>query len=227
MKKPKLSDLRPFDDFNHFFSEAVSLILCAGSVSRKMDGEGSLALENIMTDALVLTEAAQFLQVFYSAISDELDRCVTSVDVARLELKLMTLDEKFFVGHRYGETQKFFDSVRGSARTSGAHLLVRQKIEVAKKALELGEKIASDHDTRWITLTFGILASATLSPELVQPFATAQNWRVDDENLFKVVSLLFSFLLVASLLGISRLIIRVASRRRTARNLNMARQRRS
>ncbi|MCD0501235.1 hypothetical protein LP085_30605 [Achromobacter sp. MY14] len=217
MEQPELPDLRPFDDFNHYFSEGVSLVLCAGKVSAAIRAEDSVVLDNIIADTLVLTEAAQFLQVFYSAVSDELDRCTTSADVARLELRLMGLDEAFFNGHRYGETQNFFHSVRSSARTSGSRLIVQQKVDVARKALELSEKIAGDHDTRWITLTFGVLASATLSPELVQPIATAQGWHLEDESLFKVVCLLFSFVIVASLVGLSRSIIRFVSNRKFTR----------
>ncbi|MCJ9708198.1 hypothetical protein LWS69_04100 [Bordetella hinzii] len=222
MEQPELLDLRPFDDFNHYFSEGVSLVLCAGKVSTAIRADDSVVLENIIADTLVLTEAAQFLQVFYSAVSDELDECNTSADVARLELKLMSLDESFFNGHRYGETQNFFDSVKSSARTSGSRLLVQQKVDVARKALELSEKIASDHDTRWITLTFGVLASATLSPELVQPIATVRGWHLENESLFKVVCLLVSCVLVALFIGLSRLIIRFLSRRKVARSLKQS-----
>ncbi|WP_146075439.1 hypothetical protein [Achromobacter xylosoxidans] len=222
MKQSELSDLRPFDDFNHYFSEGVSLVLCAGKVSTAARADDSVVLENIIADTLVLTEAAQFLQVFYSAVSDGLDGCNSSTDVARLELKLMSLEESFFNGHRFGETQNFFNSVRSGARTSGSRLLVQQKLDVARKALDLSEKISSDHDTRWITLTFGVLASAALSPELVQPIATVGGWHLEDESLFKVICLLLSFVLVGSLLGISRLIIRFLSRRRAARSLKQS-----
>lgn len=164
-----LSDMRNFDDFNNFYHEAVSLMLSSTQVESFIEQNDSYTFNNLTSDIQVLNEVSHFIRVYYSYASLDLDKCKTAIDVARLELKIMNFEESLISAYKYGEVAKYLDEVkRGDLLTTVCKLL-NKKIEIVRKALELDEKISSESATRRITIIFGIIASATLSPELMQP----------------------------------------------------------
>uniref|UniRef100_UPI0019D21E75 hypothetical protein n=1 Tax=Pseudomonas viridiflava TaxID=33069 RepID=UPI0019D21E75 len=81
--------------------------------------------------------------------------------------------------------------------------LLHKKVETVRKALELDDKIKSESYTRRVAIIFGIIASATLSPELMQP--AAKYFKISSENgdLAKIYGMGTPVIVVAGLLILS------------------------
>lgn len=206
------TDMRPFDDFNNFYSESVSLLLSSAQVEAFVGRSDSYTFCNLTSDTQVLNEASHFIRVYYSYASLELDRCKTAIDVARLELKIMSFEESLISAHKYGEIAKYIDKVRRGDHLTTVCKLLHKKVETVRKALELDEKIASESYTRRITIIFGIIASATLSPELMQPFAKYIGITFVDESVGKMVGIGASVLVVVAFLTLTHYAFRIGGR---------------
>ncbi|WP_144411624.1 hypothetical protein [Azotobacter chroococcum] len=195
------SDMREFDDFNNFYSEAVSLMLSSAQVESFVEQNNSYTFNNLTSDIQVLNEASHFIRIYYAYASLDLDRCKTAIDVARLELEILKFEESLLSAYKYGEIAKYFDEVKRGDHLTTVCKLLRKKVEIVRKALELDEKIASETYTRRTTIIFGIIASATLSPELMQPFAKFYGVNFADEQVGKLVGIGASVVVVVSLLA--------------------------
>jgi len=195
-------DMRNFDDFNNFYSESVSLMLASAQVEQQIEKHNSYSFNNLASDIQVLNEAAHFMQIFYSYASIGLDKCKTAIDVARLELKILKFEESLLSAHKYGEIAKYMEEVKKGYHLATVCKVLHKKVETVRKALELDEKVASESSTRRITIIFGIIASATLSPELMQPLAKFLGFSYGDQ-IDKLVGIsasvvgVISFLIVA------------------------------
>ncbi len=202
------SDMRNFDDFNNFYSEAVSLMLSSAQVESFVEQNNSYTFNNLTSDTQVLNEASHFIQIYYSYASLGLDRCKTAIDVARLELKILRFEESLLSAHKYGEIAKYIDEVKRGDYLTTVCKLLHKKVETVRKALELDERVASESYTRRITIIFGIIASATLSPELMQPLAKFYGITFADEQVGKLVGIGASVVVVISFLTLAHYIFR-------------------
>ncbi|MCK1786179.1 hypothetical protein L9Z73_18035 [Pseudomonas sp. TNT11] len=192
-------DMRNFDDFNNFYSESVSLMLASAQVDPQIEKHDSYTFNNLVSDIQVLNEAAHFIQIFYSYASIGINRCKTAIDVARLELKVLKFEESLLSAHKYGEIAKYMGEVKKGYHLTTVYEILCKKIETVRKSLELDEKIASESYTRRITIIFGIIASATLSPELMQPLAKILGLTYG-ESIDKIIGIIASVVGVATFL---------------------------
>lgn len=197
-------DMRGFDDYNNFFSEPVSLMLASSQVKAFVERHDSYTVNNLISDIQVLNEASHFIQTYYSYSSLGLDRCKTAIDVARLELNILKFEETLLSAHKYGEIAKYIEEVQKGSQLTTIYKLLHKKIETVRKALELDDKVQSESYTRRITIIFGIIASATLSPELMQPFAKYVGVAPENCDLAKLYGIGASVIVVAGLLTFSR-----------------------
>lgn len=165
------SDMRNFDDYNSFYSEAVSLMLSSAAVESSIENNRTYTFNNLTSDIQALNEASHYIRIYYSYASLDIDRCKTAIDVARLELRILNFEESLITAHKYGEIAQYLEEIKRGDHLMSVCRLLHKKIDTVRKALELDEKIASESYTRRITIIFGIIASATLSPELMQPLA--------------------------------------------------------
>ena len=205
------SDMRSFDDFNNFYSEAVSLVLSSAQVESFVEQNNSYTFNNLTSDIQVLNEASHFIQIYYSYASLGLDSCKTAIDVARLELEILKFEESLLSAHKYGEIAKYLDEVKRGDHLATVCKLVHKKVETVRKALDLDEKVASESYTRRITIIFGIIASAILSPELMQPLAKFYGITFADEQVGKLVGIGASVVVVVSFLTLSHYFFRFFS----------------
>lgn len=205
---PTHSDMRSFEDFNSFYSEAVSLVLSSAQVGSFIEQNDSYTFNNLVADVQVLSEMSHFIQTYYSYSSLGLDRCKTAIDVARIELEILKFEESLLAAHKYGEIAKYLDAVRRGDHLATIWNLLHKKIETVRKALELDEKIKSESYTYRLTIIFGIIASATLSLELMQPLAKFYGITFADEQVGKLVGIGASVVAVICLLTLSHYIFR-------------------
>lgn len=208
---PTHSDMRSFEDFNSFYSEAVSLVLSSAQVESFIEQNRTYTFNNLVTDVQVLNEASHFIQTYYSYASLDLDRCKTAIDVARIELEILKFEESLISAHKYREIANYLDEVRRGNLLATTYKLLHKKIETIRKALELDEKIKSESYTRRITIIFGIIASATLSPELMQPLAKFYGITFADKQVGKLVGIGASVVAVIILLTLIHYIFRFFS----------------
>lgn len=197
-------DMRGFDDYNNFYSEPVSLMLASSQVEAFVEQHDSYTFNNLTSDIQVLNEASHFIQTYYSYASLGLDKCKTAIDVARLELHILKFEETLLSAHKYGEIAKYIEEVQKGGQLTTIYKLLHKKIETVRKALELDDKVKSESYTRRITIIFGIIASATLSPELMQPLAKYFDLAPENGDLAKLYGIGASVIVVAGLLTLSR-----------------------
>jgi hypothetical protein len=197
-------DMRNFDDYNNFYSEPVSLMLASSQVEAFVEQHDSYTFNNLASDIHVLNEASHFIQIYYSYASIGLDKCKTAIDVARLELDILGFEEALVSVHKYGEIAKYIEEVQKGDQLTTICRLLHKKIETVRKALELDDKVKSESYTRRITIIFGIIASATLSPELMQPIANYFDVAPENGDLAKLYGIGASVIVVAGLLALSR-----------------------
>lgn len=167
--EPPVRDLRIFDDYNSFYSEAISLVLSSAKVPESISNEDTYKFSNLTCDIQVLNEAAHHLLVHYSYMSSTIEKCNTTIDIAQAELRNLEFESSFIAAKKFSETSQYFDHILASDHLTTFRNLAYKKIESRKKYLELEEKIASESQNRRLTVIFGIIASAALSPELMQP----------------------------------------------------------
>ncbi|MDT3310604.1 hypothetical protein QZR14_04465 [Pseudomonas sp. rhizo66] len=200
---PNHKDMRNFDDFNNFYSEPISLLLASSQVESFVEQHETYTFNNIVSDIQVLNEASHFIQTYYSYASLGLDKCRTATHVARLELDILEFEETLLSAHKYGEIAKYIEEVLKGDHLTSIYKLLHKKIETVRKALELDDKIKSESYTRRITIIFGIIASATLSPELMQPLAKYMEVAPENGDLAKLYGIGASVIVVAALLTLS------------------------
>ncbi|AZC30304.1 hypothetical protein C4K38_2344 [Pseudomonas chlororaphis subsp. piscium] len=196
-------DMRNFDDYNNFYSEPVSLMLASSQLEAFVKQHDSYTFNNLISDIQVLNEASHFIQTYYSYASLGLDKCKTAIDVARLELDILGFEETLLSAHKYGEIAKYIEEVQKGDHLTTIYKLLHKKIETVRKALELDDKIKSESYARRITIIFGIIASATLSPELMQPIAKHLDVAPENGDLAKLYGIGASVIVVAGLLTLS------------------------
>lgn len=204
----EVKDLRHFDDFNNFYSESVSLMLASSQVEPSIETQDSYSFDNLTSDIQILNEAAHHILTYYTYASLEIEECKTATDVARLEINILEFEETLLSAHKYGEVAKYIEEV-----LKGDHLimtckLLHKKIETIRKALELDEKISSESFNRRITIIFGIIASAALSPELMQPLAKYFDVASANENINRLYGIAAAIIAVASIVTLTHFAIK-------------------
>ncbi|WP_192553324.1 hypothetical protein [Pseudomonas sp. IzPS59] len=203
------SDMRNFDDYNSFYSEAVSLMLSSAAVESSIENSRSYTFNNLTSDIQVLNETSHYIRIYYSYASLGLERCKSAIDVARLELKILSFEESLLSAHKYGEIAQYLEEVKRGDHLVSVCRLLHKKIDTIRKALELDEKIASESYTRRITIIFGIIASATLSPELMQPLAKYYGLTFAEDHVGKIFGIGVSVAVVIGFLMITHYVFRL------------------
>jgi hypothetical protein len=193
-------DLRKFDDFNNFYSEAVSLMLASSQIKEFIEQHEGYSFRNLTADVQVLNEAAHYIQTNYSYFSTDLNRCRTAIDVAKIELSILKFEESLLSTHKYDEISKYIEKVQQGELLKTTCKLLHKKIESVRKSVELSDKIKSESNTLRISIIFGILASATLSPELIVPTLHYIGIASENENLNKIFGIGISIVLVLGIL---------------------------
>ncbi len=199
---PNLIDLRLFNDYNIFYSEAITLVLATTQVDEFISITESFTFANITCDIQVLNEAAHQILVYYSYMLTKIEKCKTTVDIAKYEIKTLELEASFMSAKKYGETSKHFDHILTSDNLKNLKELTQKKIDTYKKHLELDEKITSESKTRRLTIIFGLIASAALSPELAQPLLQSYNMSLATAEANKILGIALSMAAVLTVLPV-------------------------
>ncbi|MEE4078625.1 hypothetical protein V2I49_25060 [Pseudomonas viridiflava] len=203
------NDMRQLDDYNNFYSESVSLLLSSSQVTSFIENNDSYSFDNLTSDIQCLNEAAHYILTFYSYASLELDKCKTAIDVARTEMKIMEFEESLLSAQKFGEVAKYIEEIQKGDQLKFICKTLHKKIETTSKAFELDEKIASESFNRSISIIFGVMASAILSPELMQPLAKYISVASADENINKLMGIIASTLMIASVVALTHCIYKI------------------
>lgn len=102
--------------------------------------------------------------------------------------------------HKYGEVANYIEAVRSGGHFATVEKLLRKKIAIVRKALELDAGISSESYSRRIVIIFGFIASAVLSPELIQPVMEYFKVAPQDGSLKKILGIAVSVIAVAGFL---------------------------
>lgn len=191
---PEYIDHRVLDDFNHFCEEQVSLLISSKKASRFFEAQHAYTFNNLVSDSQVLSELAQYIGMYYRRAQDLVDSCSTAIDVARVSLAVANFEASLIASRRSGEVAKMVESFSDFPSNKHIRASLKNKIEVIGKAIELDDRIDSEVSNKRLTILFGIIASATLSPELIQPLGKMFNfYGLYDESVVKVASTAISF----------------------------------
>lgn len=168
-----LTDYRAFNDYAHFYSPGVTLVFYSVAIadfflSEQVDS--SFDLDNIICDAQILNEAAQYISMFYHQKLFEVEGLKDAVGVARVKLEIAVFEDRLVSSSRQsGEVFNFIDSVLKEPMMESSRQALSNKINTFERAFELSEKSLSDARSRRLSSLFGIIASAALAPVLVSP----------------------------------------------------------
>ncbi|WNJ85589.1 hypothetical protein [Pseudomonas canadensis] len=206
---PVAKDMRQPDDYNHFYSESVSLLLASAQVEKFIQAQTHYTFQNLTSDIQVLNEAADYIIIYYSYAGFNLKKCKTAIHVAQLELDILEFEESLLQAHKYGEIAKYIEEVQIGGQLSTTYRQLQKKIDTVRKSLELQEKIISESNTRRLTIIFGIIASATLPPELTQPLLKSLGLISSDESLNKIYSIAASFAAVVFALTLAHIAFKI------------------
>ncbi|POD67199.1 hypothetical protein BKM07_17945 [Pseudomonas syringae group genomosp. 3] len=197
-----------FDDYNNFYSEAVSLMLPSSKITITPSDETPYTFQNLKFDILVLNEAAHIMTIHEMYASIKLSKCKSSLEISDLELERLKFEESQLSAFRYGEIFNFFEEVRLGDQLKFTGTLFKKKLEIKRKAVELSEKKASENNTQRTTIAFGLIASATLSPELFQPLAKQLGFNYSDD-INKLLGISLSIAAVIALLVTTKAIVKL------------------
>lgn len=207
-------DVRMLDDFNHFYGESSTLVLSSSSVGVDANIEGGFSFEQLCLDSQELNVVAQYALTYYASILQELNVCKTSIRVAELEFEVIAFEESFSALDKSGEILNFLSVVKSGKGVGSSASLVSKKIEVIRKGLELDEKISYESDSKVMTVVFGLVASATLSPELMQPAAELLGLNGYNINVLKISCIFASVIIVFSVVRLMQFVLKRKFRRR-------------
>ncbi|KWV67627.1 hypothetical protein [Pseudomonas fluorescens] len=210
---PVARDMRQSDDYNNFYSEAVSLLFSSAQVEKFIKGQSHYTFQNLTSDIQVLNEAAEYILIYYSYAGLNLKKCSTAIHVAQLELDILEFEETLLQAHKYGEVAKYIEEVQVGGQLSTTYKQLQKKIETVRKSLELQEKIVSESNMRRLTIIFGIIASATLPPELMQPLLKYLGLISTDESLNKFYSIAASLASVICVLMLAHVAFKIGAQK--------------
>ncbi len=204
----KINDIRSLNDYNHFYSDAISLVLMSKDASNNLTIQDSYTFENVISDALTLNEIGEYIKTYYCYAEQRIERCRNTIEIVQEELSLITFESSLMSTQKYGEIAAFIQCVKCGDFVMNSIKNVERKLEGVRKSLELNEKISSEIDSKRITIFFGVLASASLSPEIVQPALQAMNLAPKESGTLKIIGFLISIVFVCLCLPLTKFIWR-------------------
>lgn len=169
---PDLVDYRALNDYAHFYSPSVSLAFCSNEIVEFINAqrESTYDFDNVICDVQILNEAAQYITLFYNRKLFELESLKDAVAVSKMKLEIAIFEDRLISSSRQsGEVFNFIDSVLHEPMLSSSRQVLSQKITTSERSHELSEKSLSDARSWRLTILFGIIASTTLTPVLVNP----------------------------------------------------------
>lgn len=202
----KINDIRSLNDYNHFYSDAISLVLMSKDASNNFTIQDSYTFENVISDALTLNEIGEYIKIYYCYAEQRIEQCRNTIEIVQEELSLITFESSLMSTQKYGEIAAFIQCVKCGDFVMNSIKNVERKLEGVRKSLELNEKISSEIDSKRITIFFGVLASASLSPEIVQPALQAMNWAPKESGTLKIIGFLISIVFVCLCLPLTKFI---------------------
>jgi hypothetical protein len=165
-----LIDLRLLNDYSHFHSFGVSLSLLSESGLEALKTLKSFTFDNIIADCQVKTEIADYINSSYEAFIDAIGHCNSNSALSHLSLELMLFEERMILScSNSGEIAHFISTLKKEETIKNNLSILNGKITSTDKLLDLTDRISKEQINKTLTILFGVIASATLSPELIQP----------------------------------------------------------
>ncbi|MFQ1778871.1 hypothetical protein ACK37A_09325 [Aeromonas veronii] len=190
----EINDVRPFDDFNHFYSDSISFVMMSKNATRSVEEHPTYNIQNVASDIISLNEIAEYIKTYYCCAEKKIDNCNSTIDVVNEKLELSKFESSLMAAHKYGEIAIFIEHVMSGKFVANSIKNTEKKLESIVTLLELNERISSEKYNNKIAMFFGFIASASLSPEFVQPLLRIIGFDsiLDQEPQLKIVSFIIS-----------------------------------
>ncbi|GKQ97406.1 hypothetical protein [Aeromonas hydrophila] len=204
----KTKDIRLFNDFNHFFSDSISLVLMAQNATEYLNAQDSYTFDNVIADTLTLNEIGEYIKIYYNYAEKRIEKCQNTIELVQEELSIINFESSLISAQKYGEIAAFIENVKSGDFVSKSIENVNKRLEGVRKSLDLNERISSDIDSKRITIFFGVLASASLSPEFIQPALQSMDLAPKEDSTLKIVGFIISIIFICLCLPLTKLIWR-------------------
>ncbi|HHQ4607018.1 TPA: hypothetical protein ACSP3J_003801, partial [Aeromonas hydrophila] len=201
-------DIRLFNDFNHFFSDSISLVLMAQNATEYLNAQDSYTFDNVIADTLTLNEIGEYIKIYYNYAEKRIEKCQNTIELVQEELSIINFESSLISAQKYGEIAAFIENVKSGDFVSKSIENVNKRLEGVRKSLDLNERISSDIDSKRITIFFGVLASASLSPEFIQPALQSMDLAPKEDSTLKIVGFIISIIFICLCLPLTKLIWR-------------------
>lgn len=165
-----LIDLRLLNDYSHFHSFGASLTIASDSALEALKTLQPFTFDNIIADCQVKNEIAEYINSSYEAFIDSIGHCNSNSTLSKLSLELILFEERMIrSSSNSGEIAHFISTLKNEDTVKNNLSILNGKITSTDKLLDLTDRISKDKLNKTLTILFGVIASATLSPELIQP----------------------------------------------------------
>ncbi|VEB93445.1 Uncharacterised protein [Citrobacter koseri] len=164
-------DFRAFNDFSFFSEQATSLTVLSKGLNDRLieidDDEHFIALR---WDSLIKANLRSLVSTFYEIQFDSIRQCNSNMQLSLIQQRMVNFDEWLRISSKkYGEiqdyTEKFLRDKDIKQQKDNLKALIKVKTDIAK----LKDSDRSDKSNKMMTMIFGLLASTSLTPVLIQP----------------------------------------------------------
>lgn len=190
-------DLRPFDDYNHFHSPAISITILSGKAKRNLEKHPS-GFINVITDCQAKTDAILLMKQNTQAYGDQIRSAKTSSQLDALIIARDLAEESLLMSvRRSGEVYDFFKEAKACADYAAIAEAIEKRLSIIEKTKQRKEQADSQKKSLIITVFFGIIASGTLANDLMPPLLKTLGMELDtNESGTKIMILIATYVIL-------------------------------
>ncbi len=171
----KYIDHRFFDDFNFFSEQSLALTILSGGVKKEYFTR-EYTEENLIWDNQLKSDLRDFISFFYESKINNIVHEKTHIGLAKIQEDVLLFEEWLRIfSRKYGEIQDFSFNIQNSIDIKKSRKSVIELIKSRIHVLKLIDADRSEKGNNKITMAFGLIASSSLSPIIVEPLFKAFN----------------------------------------------------
>ncbi|EFB3714909.1 hypothetical protein FM874_23725 [Escherichia coli] len=162
-------DLRVFNDFNYYSEQGTTLTLCSKKVEFKNITD-SYSESNIIWDNQVKSDLRDFISFFYESKIEQVKNENNHIGLATTQEEIIQFEEWLRVfSKKYGEIQNIISNNVQSNDLELARKNLAKMLKSRMQVIKLKDASKNEISNRNITITFGLVASTSLSPVITKP----------------------------------------------------------
>lgn len=172
-------DLRPFDDYNHLHSSAISITILSNKAKKNLESSPS-GFINVITDCQAKTDSTLVMKQKIHEYGDQIRSAKTSLELDSLVIARDLAEEAFLMSaRRSGEVYDFFKEAKADADYTAITEAIEKRLSINEKTKQRKEQADSQKKSLIITVFFGIIASGTLANDLMPPLLKKLGMELD------------------------------------------------